>query len=265
MTESDAITCRICLEKIKQEVNFDLVSDSKVEVPSEEAISITENPVACDKCKIEVDEAYQLYALNESTDHVKDEIKEEVIEDSSISFNTDIPLCVEEGIPLNILYCYQCNYGTNDKENLTDHVFAHRFKCSQCSYTTPDNSILKIHQQCHFINGIDLPDEHECKYCSYKTSSRSSLIFHASACENRRKLLERVKSIQCDYTNTVPKYLNEHTRCKHGEHKLKHKCALYNTYTGKKLFECNHLKNCTNVPDIRKILGEWSIYLKEFD
>ncbi|KAF5278222.1 hypothetical protein FQR65_LT15764 [Abscondita terminalis] len=114
MTEFATFTCNFChLEDIKPDVrsnpNNDLVPNFKLELPSEDvSLSINQNPVACDKCKTEIDETYRLHMQN------KNLIKEEFVLDSikmEVFVEEDIPL----SIPVNIVYCYECSYGTNDQ------------------------------------------------------------------------------------------------------------------------------------------------------
>ncbi|KAF5282640.1 hypothetical protein FQR65_LT14236 [Abscondita terminalis] len=106
-------------------------------------MSITEDPIGW-KSGIQNEDELRI-------DLVKKEIKEELEEEVSILFNTDIHLAIDDCIPVSILYCHQCHYGTNNKHNLTDHVFTHRFKCDRCNYTTPDASTLMTHKQIHSV------------------------------------------------------------------------------------------------------------------
>ncbi|KAF5287414.1 hypothetical protein FQR65_LT12239 [Abscondita terminalis] len=98
---SEMTTTTICLGQIKQESEFDLNDDLKpilkLELPPEQYPNITDNPVACNTCKQEIDVEHQF-----DTIFMKEEIKEELVEDGintedlvdddSILFNTDIPL-----------------------------------------------------------------------------------------------------------------------------------------------------------------------------
>ncbi|KAF5282641.1 hypothetical protein FQR65_LT14237 [Abscondita terminalis] len=245
----DEFSCRTCcLSKIKQEVKFDdLISTSKLVFPDEDAVNITENPVACDKA--EIDESVHRRFVKEEI-KTEDLIKSEgIVDDHSVLFNTDIPRCIEKSIPVNILYCYECNYGTNDKRNLTDHIFAHR---NRCSYTTPDNSMLMTHitetLQCGICNytciEINLFDEHMythnvqkydlSKLEDYKTNDKMNLKFineiKISKCE------------KCNYSTSMARYLRQHMVRRHGQRKLRQKFKLMDyadTRTGKKVFNCN--------------------------
>ncbi|KAF5276802.1 hypothetical protein FQR65_LT16168 [Abscondita terminalis] len=250
MDEFSTITCRICcLSQIKREVetNDDLALTSKLVFSDENDVKITENPVACNECKVEIDE---MCAFVHKEEYVEDAIKSEVIvEEHSVLSN------IEESIPVNILYCYECNYRTNDKRNLTDHVFAHRFKCNQCSCTTLDNSMLISHVQMHLVT-----ETLKCSVCNYTCIEINLLDEHMSThtvSEDVRKYhnemnqfhvtettfqrqVEISKCKKCDYSTSKTKYLSQHMRRKHGEGKLKrkNKSKLIDD-AGKKVYKCN--------------------------
>ncbi|KAF5287438.1 hypothetical protein FQR65_LT12263 [Abscondita terminalis] len=178
MSDITTTKCRICLGQIKQESEFEPIDDTTLELKSERDLSITDNPVACNKCKIEIDADHRFH-----TSFVKEEIKRELVEeeinnedlvvDDCMLFKTDI----DEKIRVNIFYyCDQCNYATNDKKNLTDHVFTHRFKCDRCSYTTIDNCSLINHKQTHIMTGTL-----KCNVCNYTCLESRSLHEHMSS------------------------------------------------------------------------------------
>ncbi|KAF5278204.1 hypothetical protein FQR65_LT15746 [Abscondita terminalis] len=281
MSESETIEYKIGLE-IKKETKYDL-STTNFEFNLEDAVSVTENPIEWDNCKVEIDETYM---KNETVPYlhpnlvkkeIEDSIKtDDVLPDRFLLFNTDIPLCVEEFIPINIFYCYVCNYGTNDKENLTDHIFSHRFNCSQCKYTTPDAFMLRSHLQIHSTIGslrckvckftcgeIDSFDKHmskhdtleidkkfnrkdlfECSDCRYSTISEVSFVRHVRMCFNCRT--KKIKCKKCEYTTSEEKRLEQHVI---DEHELNQKC---NFSTNKKSILINHVQR--HIKNWRKIV-----------
>ncbi|KAF5287435.1 hypothetical protein FQR65_LT12260 [Abscondita terminalis] len=211
---SDITTCRICLQKIQQEPELelnDLTPRPKFEFESEQDLSITENPVACNKCKVEIDS--DSYFVKEEIKREEDIKTEDLVDDDCTLLNNKIPLCVEENKPVIVLYyCDKCGYDTDDKKNLTDHVFTHRFKCNRCSYTTPDNYSRIIHKQIHGIsqssirnytsNSLDSvrlsvneektnKGSFQCHACDYRSVSKTTLMFH----------MKTHKMILCDLCN----------------------------------------------------------------
>ncbi|KAF5282771.1 hypothetical protein FQR65_LT02768 [Abscondita terminalis] len=187
MSEITTTTCRISLNEIKQELELDDALELKPELPelhSEKDLSITTNLVMYNKSdahNLDYQSCPELYPLL-----VKEEIKEEycedtikteqIIDDDCLLFNTDIPLCNEERFLVTVLYyCDRCTYSTNDKNNLADHIFTHRFRCNQCNYTTPDNDILIDHKQLHFMIG-----SLQCNSCNYTCLEKHSLDEHMS-------------------------------------------------------------------------------------
>ncbi|KAF5272859.1 hypothetical protein FQR65_LT00455 [Abscondita terminalis] len=81
-------------------------------------------------------------------DTVKDESpnieKQEIIEEDRILFNNDITLTNDEPVS-----CFICNYHTNYKNNLIDHIVCHRFQCTQCNYNSFDKIAIEIHEENH--------------------------------------------------------------------------------------------------------------------
>ncbi|KAF5281723.1 hypothetical protein FQR65_LT14563 [Abscondita terminalis] len=81
-------------------------------------------------------------------DTVKDESpnieKQEIIEEDQILFNNDITITNDEPV-----FCLICNYHTNYKNNLTDHIVCHRFQCTQCNYKTFDEIAIETHEEKH--------------------------------------------------------------------------------------------------------------------
>ncbi|KAF5275296.1 hypothetical protein FQR65_LT16749 [Abscondita terminalis] len=259
MTEFATIKCKICsLEQIQQ--------NTKLELPFEDALNIIENPVACNKCKVEIDETYQFCMQNESAPNL---IKEEFVQDAiktegfpkedSVLINSNVPLY----IPVNILHCYECNYSTNDKENLIVHVFAHRFKCNQCGYTTPDNSTLTTHIQIHSLrNSVErfeyetkcepskMSDLFECYGCCYRTNCKINLKLHVKMCLNRRirdefmppKLTKCKLEHKCKLNEFYKKYRDDLFCCSKCDFKTHYKGNLRNhkiVHSAEKPFKCN--------------------------
>ncbi|KAF5282646.1 hypothetical protein FQR65_LT14242 [Abscondita terminalis] len=100
MTEIER-TCKICLNEIieEPEPNNDLMLKPKLEFPWEQDLNITDNPIACNVCKIKIDAAHSLHFVKEEIKHelFDDDIKtDNVIDDDCVEFNTDIDVCFEE-------------------------------------------------------------------------------------------------------------------------------------------------------------------------
>ncbi|KAF5283247.1 hypothetical protein FQR65_LT13989 [Abscondita terminalis] len=156
---SESVTnCNICSNQLQQELklgaNNDLVLN---ESPTVDVL----NTIACNKCKVDEDATPRILQLRPY--FVKEEIKTDEL----------IDIAILECIPANILRCHQCNYTTNDKRNLTDHIFAHRFKCTHCNYSTLDDSMLVNHQQIHYHCGIL-----HCDICNYTCLEMDLLVEH---------------------------------------------------------------------------------------
>ncbi|KAF5278825.1 hypothetical protein FQR65_LT03513 [Abscondita terminalis] len=265
------ITCKICSRTIKQEPNFELNSDFVTNSKSSEDMSITDNPIACDQCKVEIDSVHRLCTqlhLPVVNEKIKQEpelnndsamleviykqdnpvvynrckveidqhhppfVKEErdplddekIICDDYVSFTTDIPLITEE----NIFYCYQCNYGTDNKKHLTDHIFTHRFKCNQ--FITHKKSQFDVCDQrisCSF----------ECHDCGYQTISKITLKHHV---RTHLKINSPFKS-----SGTLNEHLNTDERpfsCDNCDYKFFNKRNLRKhkiIHANEKQFTCN--------------------------
>ncbi|KAF5278822.1 hypothetical protein FQR65_LT03510 [Abscondita terminalis] len=77
---------------------------------------------------------------------VKEETDTEYVKNDCILMNADIS-CIEESITENFYYCYECNYSTNGRQNLIEHILYHGFKCNKCSYSAFNNSLLTAHNE----------------------------------------------------------------------------------------------------------------------
>ncbi|KAF5306569.1 hypothetical protein FQR65_LT07296 [Abscondita terminalis] len=248
MDESTTITCRICcLRKIKQEVktNDDLVLSSKLVSPNEDVVQITENPVACNNCKVEIDEMSSFvhpYLIKEEIkeEFVEDLIKSEnIVEDHSVSFNTDIPLCIEESISVNILHCYKCNYSTSKANTLGQHIRRKHaegkpkqksidradthtrkklFKCKICNHQTKYSRTFATHLRKHSGERPFWCDE-----CEYKTYSKHILNYHKKVHSDE----EPFKCSLCDFSSKYSRNLKLHSQ-KHSR-ELNFNCDMHKT------------------------------------
>ncbi|KAF5278820.1 hypothetical protein FQR65_LT03508 [Abscondita terminalis] len=203
MIENARTKCRICLFEVAEDQKFydlnDLLLKSKLlGFLPELDLTITENPVACGKCCVEIDKIHEFRHLclqneiilkNQNLLETSSNNILSLVEDECLLVNTDIPLWVEESTPNTVFYyCSQCHYATNDKQNLTDHIFDHRFKCSQCTYTTLDDVAFTSHKEIHSNIGpwqcnicnytcteMDMLDEHMCTHAEQKLSTEVEL------------------------------------------------------------------------------------------
>ncbi|KAF5278838.1 hypothetical protein FQR65_LT03526 [Abscondita terminalis] len=233
---------------IKQEdVSKDSISNLKLEFPSEEAPSITDNPVACNNCKEQQTESDRHFIKKEFVDE-----SDVIIKDESLIFNTDLFLCIEESIHTNLYYCYECNYTTNDKNNLTEHIVAHLLKCDRCDFSTFDNSSLIAHIQVHSSLGEHIVEDfstlkNECCYCDYRTNSKNALKFHAKG--TFTKQLEIIKCDECVYSTSSPKYFNRHILRQHRDRGNTFKCDLCDyRSTTYRFLKIHTLKHSNSVP-----------------
>ncbi|KAF5304210.1 hypothetical protein FQR65_LT08017 [Abscondita terminalis] len=246
MSDVTTITCGIYLGKIKQEPEFEpnheLMPRSKL---MEQDVNI-DNPIADNRCKIEID-SVQLHSplVKEEFQQelLDDGIKSEsIIDDDFVLFNTDIPLIKEESIPVNIFYCYQCNYGSSNKKTLTDHIFSHRLKCNRCSFATFDNYSLithnlKVHSNsfsCKYEcrTKLDLTkrkrihkddDPFSCENVDYKTFTESSM--------QKRSNEKQFKCNLCDYLCNFSNNLKLHSMKHSGEQLFSCDKCNYKSYS----------------------------------
>ncbi|KAF5283254.1 hypothetical protein FQR65_LT13996 [Abscondita terminalis] len=175
------------------------------------------NPIVGDKIKTEIDETHQSYLFLD-----KDEVKQEFVEDSiktegiidddCVSFNTDMSLCIEERVPVNISYCDYCNYGTNDKQN---HIFTHSMStththnvtlmCNVCNFTCVGSDVLNEHMSAHTPN-------FNCDKCDYETFGKNHKTVHSER--------KPYKCSLCAYSSNYPGYLKLHFKRHSGEGSL---------------------------------------------
>ncbi|KAF5286069.1 hypothetical protein FQR65_LT12955 [Abscondita terminalis] len=220
----DFTTSRICLAQIKREpeyvINNDLISSSNLTF--EKGTNNTDNSIAC----------HQFHPLLLKEEIKQELLDDEIISDEYVSFNTDIPLIIETSVRVKFIYCYYCNYGTNNKQNLTDHIFTHRLKCNQCSYTAFHNDSLTTHNNvCNYNRSLD---EHmishigtqvdvnrgsqhresqaskslfECHDCGYQTISKITLKRHVKTHRKIGQFLCEVCGFCAHYKNVLKSHI----------------------------------------------------------
>ncbi|KAF5278823.1 hypothetical protein FQR65_LT03511 [Abscondita terminalis] len=298
--------CRICLVPIPTEhAPFHCINDTLetkvLDFFSEIDLSIIPNPVLCEICKRMIEEIYEfkkMFVENENnlknqitlksqparniSSFVKEEtfvntIKEEIVDDF------DDYVRIEESIDENVIYyCYECDYNTNDRQNLTRHIFTHRFQCEKCSYVTCGKSLLTAHnqvcpnivktemdaspenifyyrfQQSPSIEPLQckkskvssqkrLSNSFQCDGCGYCTESKTDLEHHMLQHdgEERNKYDSNIiKCEKCNYSTSNKHNLNCHVYRMHGG-RLKQKCKLCNYATVDKRQLISHISTHT--------------------
>ncbi|KAF5274985.1 hypothetical protein FQR65_LT16809 [Abscondita terminalis] len=182
MAQSTISTCKICLEKFKQEGGNVLVPNSKSEYSPKKAVKIRENSVICKRCKMD-----QVRMRSEPLLFVKEEIKEEFVE--------------EESVP--VLNGY--------KQNLTDRMCRQCFKCNVCNYTTADKLSLITHKQIHLNKGK--LNQHmgnrlnKQKKCNCELGRKS---FNCNVCNAFKTYEYNFSCYNCDYKTSSKCALVKH-------------------------------------------------------
>ncbi|KAF5279315.1 hypothetical protein FQR65_LT15411 [Abscondita terminalis] len=253
MDETATITCIICAKELIENERFVSRNNNS---PVKEDLSIDEHSLVCNKCKTET-KTYQLCVPNENISaNIKQELMENegFINEDCILFNTDMLICIQEPASATLHYCFHCNYSTNNKDNLKEHIFSHCLKCKECSYSTFDGFSMRTHAEIHanlkrlyckvfyckeipflkssFMKSTDsntVNDKstkvYKCKQCKFSTITKSDLKLHSNIHISKSTLKKRdemrgcmkKKRIKCDLCNYR---CNDSTQLKY--HSYKH-------------------------------------------
>jgi len=105
--------------------------------------------------------------------------------------------------------CHVCDYATNRKGNLTNHLAVHgigdRFKCDQCDKDFPTKYSLQTHIKVH----TSLP--HKCNQCDKMYITENSLKSHIA----EMHLEKRLKCDECEKMFSTNGSLNHHKKRVH--------------------------------------------------
>ena len=107
--------------------------------------------------------------------------------------------------------CNLCNYGTDGKSALKDHVNAvhlglRPYKCDKCNYASADNGSLKRH-----VRVKHGTQPYPCRDCSSAFEDKADLIKHKI--EHHGQKVFRCK--KCDFTARYKNQVIKHIRCIH--------------------------------------------------
>ncbi|KAF5282635.1 hypothetical protein FQR65_LT14231 [Abscondita terminalis] len=248
MTKTVTSRCTICLQGIEENdvfhfiCNDSLVYSKLLNIPLKVDLSIDENPIACNKCKLQIDEMHRLCIKNEDGTDVVKEIKEESveivesvikIEDTQLVENNTTTIVKEEIYTTQVeekfvsvnsdfegfMYCYDCNYATNNKQNLIEHVFIHRFKrnsslvfeCYDCGYQTKNKAILQFHVMTHKNREL-----YKCSLCNFSSETLDCLNAHLKIHRSMKGSKESGEKIygcdMCDFKTMYRGNLSRHKR-----------------------------------------------------
>ncbi|KAF5278817.1 hypothetical protein FQR65_LT03505 [Abscondita terminalis] len=238
MIENSTIKCRICLLEVVEDEKFYYLNDNNLMLKSkllgflpELDLTITQNPVACGECSIEIDKIHRFRHLclqneinlkNQTLLETSSNNILSLVEDECLLVNTDVPLWIEESTSKTIFYyCHHCHYATNDKRNLAEHIFTHRFKCSRCSYTTLDDVAFTSHKEIHSTEEELENVVRECRDSGYQANTESALNRRLLTHKSRRIVKSivpyssaaynnKIKCPKCRYTTSNRKNLNVH-------------------------------------------------------
>ncbi|KAK4873319.1 hypothetical protein RN001_015348 [Aquatica leii] len=266
MEEKPTNRCRICLlEIVKTEQYYFINNDNELKLQfklldflPEIDLNLTPNPIACNSCKITIEEIYEFKQLGirtETTMSLRQAvIKEEFLDDNITSeginkdcleVNTDMPTCIEEPSEPKLYYCFDKDLNLDLIFSLKSHMRKHNkklFKCNICDYCSNHVEDLERHMGKH-INEKPL----KCKICDNFCITKS--VLKSNRCKHIGE--KPYKCNICDYCSSDMSQLKLHILEHTGEKPYKcNTCDYCSTtksklqihlqkHTGEKPFRCN--------------------------
>ncbi|KAF5285773.1 hypothetical protein FQR65_LT13052 [Abscondita terminalis] len=252
MSETATTKYKICSENIKQDPEYHLNNDSMFEPNSSKTssgddLNITENPIACIKCKVEVDSDYQscmqeeqLCCANLSPPLVKNEIKLEFVETKPIVENER-----------SQFLCEMCGFNAHSEEDLKSHkcakshirrMYKQKHKCKSCNYTAPYKCEVVRHAKTHTAE-----KPFKCNLCDYRSNHLADLKRHFG----RHSVEMRFGCNMCEYKTHCKSYLMKHVKihsnekpfeCNKCDYKSNSKSSLAShkrSHSNEKTFKCS--------------------------
>ena len=127
--------------------------------------------------------------------------------------------------------CHICDYATNSKQTLTQHLAVHgigeRFKCDKCDQNFSRKSYLKKHRETHNASSVI----NKCNHCGKISKTVECLKLHIKMVHSEK----RIKCDECEKMFSTDWKLNNHKKQVHVLKSFKCDQCKYRTKTKENL------------------------------
>ncbi|KAF5290130.1 hypothetical protein FQA39_LY14911 [Lamprigera yunnana] len=237
--------CRICFKRIAEGVQwFNLSGALTVKLlyflPTFD-LSYATTPILCTQCVVGIELAYQFMNICIKSESIIGKLREKhitfdqlqqyilreknantvssdedvditenhlnAVDDRLVKFNKNFPHCVKETKLKRIYRCYTCNYTTDTKKYLVNHMREHKkkretYNCLHCHYHFNTKLALEKHILKHTRERKR--EKHKCSECSYTSTTKWHMIRHSKTHSSNSHMI--LMCHKCEF-KTVRKFV----------------------------------------------------------